>query len=197
VQVSVEKSEQRVFPDAEYAAAGCTLVEAGTWRDAPKDAVVLGIRAPQGLSVECSGLSHVHMYFGHAYKGQQGAAYRLAPFVRGGGVLLDLEFVTDPTTGARLTSFGPSAGIIATAAGVLAWCKQVLDQCNFTSSLRSHLMHAHYIVQVLSRVGVAVPEDLLNRVEGMSLIAHIKALLQLATTFSKKAPRAVIIGYVC
>jgi len=102
----------------------CTLVEAGAWREAPKDALVLGIRAPQGLSVDCAGLERMHMYFGHAYKGQQGAAHRLAPFVRGGGLLLDLEFVNDPVTGARLTSFGPSAGIIATAAAVLAWCKQ-------------------------------------------------------------------------
>lgn len=101
------------------------MVPAGSWRNAPKDAVILGIRGPQGLSVECSGLEHVHMYFAHAYKGQQGAAHRLVPFVRGGGVLLDLEFVNDPNTGARLTSFGPSAGIIATAAAVLAWCKQV------------------------------------------------------------------------
>lgn len=43
---------------------------------------------------------------------------------------------------------------------------------------------------------MAVPEDLLHRVEGMALVAHIKALLQLATTFAKKAPRAVIIGHV-
>jgi hypothetical protein len=43
---------------------------------------------------------------------------------------------------------------------------------------------------------MAVPEDLLHRVEGVSLIAHIKALLQLATTFAKRAPRAVIIGPV-
>jgi hypothetical protein len=62
-------------------------------------------------------------------------------------------------------------GFIGLAAGVIAWCKQVM-----------------------SRVGVQIPTDLLSKMENLPLAEHIRALLQLASTFAGRRPQLVIIG---
>lgn len=42
--VNVERSAMRVFDDAEFETAGCTLVPEGSWRDAPEDHIILGLK---------------------------------------------------------------------------------------------------------------------------------------------------------
>jgi saccharopine dehydrogenase (NAD+, L-lysine-forming) len=113
--LSVEQSPQRIFPIAKYAAEGCRVVPAGTWPDAPVDTVVVGLKEP---GPEPFRLSHRHVFFGHAYKHQQGAVQLLDRFARGGGILLDLEYLTD-NTGRRLAAFGYWAGYVGAALGVL------------------------------------------------------------------------------
>ncbi|MEU4744646.1 saccharopine dehydrogenase, partial [Actinosynnema sp. NPDC023658] len=100
--VTVEESAQRVHPIEDYAAAGCAVVEAGGWVDAPDDAVVVGLKE---LPDEPAALRHRHVFFGHAYKQQEGADRLLRRFVEGGGALLDLEYLTDDS-GRRLAAFG-------------------------------------------------------------------------------------------
>ena len=113
--VTVEKSTQRVHPIEDYAAAGCSVAEAGSWVDAPDDAVVVGLKE---LPDEPSALRHRHVFFGHAYKKQEGAEALLRRFDAGGGVLLDLEYLTDDS-GRRLAAFGYWAGYVGAALAVL------------------------------------------------------------------------------
>ncbi|MDH6110345.1 saccharopine dehydrogenase (NAD+, L-lysine-forming) [Kitasatospora sp. MAP12-15] len=114
-QVTVEESPQRVFPLEEYTAAGCETAPAGGWSGAPQQAYVLGLKE---LPEDGSALTHRHIFFGHAYKGQQGSRELLGRFNAGGGALLDLEYLVDDM-GRRLAAFGYWAGYVGAALAVL------------------------------------------------------------------------------
>ncbi|MBT2402876.1 MULTISPECIES: saccharopine dehydrogenase [unclassified Streptomyces] len=118
VRITVEESDQRVFPLADYAAAGCATAPTASWAgQAPTDAYVLGLKElPDGP--DAPALRHRHIYFGHAYKGQAGATELLARFTAGGGALLDMEYLTDDA-GRRVAAFGYWAGYIGAALAVL------------------------------------------------------------------------------
>jgi saccharopine dehydrogenase (NAD+, L-lysine-forming) len=115
VALTVEESPQRVFPIEEYEAAGCRVAPAGSWVSAPRDAVVLGLKELPDRPDE---LTHRHIFFGHAYKGQPGAAELLGRFAAGGGTLFDLEYLVDDS-GRRLAAFGFWAGYLGAALAVL------------------------------------------------------------------------------
>jgi saccharopine dehydrogenase (NAD+, L-lysine-forming) len=115
IRVLVESSTTRVYPDEEYRAQGLEIVPARSWLDADPDVVVLGIKE---LPDEPAQLRHRHIYFGHAYKGQQGAAELLRRFVAGGGELLDLEYLVN-SSGQRVVAFGYWAGFVGGALGAL------------------------------------------------------------------------------
>lgn len=115
VTVTVEDSPHRVFPLLEYADAGCQIAAAGAWVDAPADAYVLGIKELPDTPDE---LRHTHIYFAHAYKGQSGAEELLTRFRRGGGELLDVEYLS--VAGRRVVAFGHWAGYMGAALGLLA-----------------------------------------------------------------------------
>jgi hypothetical protein len=99
-----------------FAFRRCTLEEPGSWRSAPRDAFVLGLGALPGTF----SLEHRHIYFGYAFKNQFGWENLLGRYLRGGGKLLDIEYIVDDA-GRRLASFGNTAGYIGMAAGILAW----------------------------------------------------------------------------
>jgi len=44
IPVTVEDSPQRVFPIADYAAAGCRIAAPGSWVDAPGDESIVGLK---------------------------------------------------------------------------------------------------------------------------------------------------------
>ncbi len=115
LQVTVEDSAQRVFAIEEYAVAGATIVHEGTWTGAPDDAYVLGIKE---LPDEPELLRHRHIYFAHAFKGQDDSRSTLERFRRGGGRLLDIEYLTGDD-GRRVVAFGYWAGYVGAALGVL------------------------------------------------------------------------------
>jgi saccharopine dehydrogenase (NAD+, L-lysine-forming) len=117
LRVTVERSAERVFPDAEYAAAGCVLAGAGEWVQAPRTALILGLKE---LPVDDRTLRGRHCYFAHLYKGQAGASRTLARFRAGRGRLYDLEYLTD-AEGRRVAAFGYWAGYVGAALGVQAW----------------------------------------------------------------------------
>lgn len=114
-EVTVEESAQRVFAVDEYAAVGASVVDEGTWTDAPQNAYVLGIKE---LPEVPESLRHRHIYFGHAFKGQEDARRTLGRFHRGGGQLFDIEYLTDEN-GRRVAAFGYWAGYVGAALGVL------------------------------------------------------------------------------
>ncbi|MDN3025293.1 saccharopine dehydrogenase [Streptomyces sp. S.PB5] len=115
VTLTVEDSPQRIFPVEEYEAVGARVAPAGSWVSAPTDAVVLGLKELPDAPAE---LPHRHIFFGHAYKQQPGAAELLGRFAAGGGVLLDLEYLVDDH-GRRLAAFGYWAGYLGAALAVL------------------------------------------------------------------------------
>ncbi|WP_149826825.1 saccharopine dehydrogenase [Streptomyces tailanensis] len=115
VSITVEDSPQRIFPLEEYEDAGCRVAEAGSWVSAPPHAVIVGLKE---LPDEPAELTHRHVFFGHAYKGQPGAEALLRRFAGGGGVLLDLEYLVDDQ-GRRLAAFGFWAGYLGAALAVL------------------------------------------------------------------------------
>lgn len=114
-QVTVEQSDQRVFAIEDYREAGAEIAATGSWVDAPADAVIVGIKElPEGPAE----LRHTHVFFAHAFKGQDGATEVLERFARGGGELLDIEYLT--LGGKRVVAFGRWAGYVGAALGVLA-----------------------------------------------------------------------------
>jgi len=121
-QVTVENSPVRCAPDAEYQSAGGKMVAAGTWKSAPEDAVILGLKE---LPEEDAPLVHRHIFFAHCFKGQAGAKELLTRFKKGGAELYDLEFLNDDK-GRRVAAFGRAAGTVGMALGILNWCYQKL-----------------------------------------------------------------------
>lgn len=121
-RVTVEKSNERCVQDVEYEEVGCTMVEAGTWPNAPADAIILGLKE---LPESNEPLTHTHVFFAHCYKNQDGWEDILGRFKRGNGKLLDLEFLVDDN-GRRVAAFGRSAGFIGMALGIMGWCEQQL-----------------------------------------------------------------------
>lgn len=117
VQVTVEHSSARCHPIDDYLDAGAESAPAGSWTDAPADAYVLGLKA---LPEDTTPIGGHHLYFAHAYKGQQGARELLARFAAGGGEILDLEYLTDVRE-RRLAAFGHWAGYVGAALAVRHW----------------------------------------------------------------------------
>jgi len=115
--VTVEESAQRACPVAAYADAGCRIAPAGSWVSAGPDEVIVGLKE---LPVLPDALVHRHVYFGHAYKGQEGARDLLRRFAAGGGTLLDIEYLVDES-GRRLAAFGFWAGYVGAALAVLQY----------------------------------------------------------------------------
>ncbi|GAA1771065.1 saccharopine dehydrogenase [Nocardioides hankookensis] len=153
-EVTVEESRQRVFPIEEYAAAGALVADEGSWTSAPHDAYVLGIKE---LPDAPDSLHHQHIYFAHAFKGQDDARETLERFRRGGGRLLDIEYLVDEND-RRVVAFGHWAGYVGAALGVL----------HLAGTLTAPLapMAKHELDEELKRAGKAGVDQLLALVTG-------------------------------
>lgn len=119
--VTVEEDATRAVPVDGYARAGCAIAPSGSWREAPQDVVVLGLKE---LPEDGLPLKHRHIMFGHAYKGQPSGQRLLAQFKAGGGALYDLEYLTDPD-GRRVAAFGYWAGYAGAAVALKVWLAQM------------------------------------------------------------------------
>jgi saccharopine dehydrogenase (NAD+, L-lysine-forming) len=120
MEVTVEHSRHRALPIDGYLAAGASPAPEGSWPDAPRDAIVFGLKE---LPDDGTPLPHRHIMFGHAYKGQFSGRRLLDRFAAGGGTLYDLEYLTDET-GRRVAAFGYWAGFAGAAVSCLAWAAQ-------------------------------------------------------------------------
>lgn len=117
-QVTVEDSPDRAIATGSYRSAGCKIAPAGSWRDAPEDAIIFGLKE---LAPETSPLSHRHIMFAHAYKGQTAGRALLERLRAGGGTLYDLEYLLD-AAGRRVAAFGYWAGFAGAAVAIKCWC---------------------------------------------------------------------------
>ncbi|KAI1768680.1 alanine dehydrogenase [Hypoxylon sp. FL1150] len=120
--VHVERSQARIYKDAEFEAVGATMVPEGSWPSAPKEHIIAGLKE---LPDDNSTLPHTHIQFGHCFKGQDGWAEYLSRFVNGGGKLYDIEFLTHEN-GRRVAAFGYWAGYAGAAIALMAWSHQIL-----------------------------------------------------------------------
>ncbi|KAH8110648.1 saccharopine dehydrogenase [Phellopilus nigrolimitatus] len=120
-EIFVERDDGgRIFDDAEYEKAGCTLVANGSWASAPASVPIIGLKE---LPESAAPIAHTHIQFAHCYKRQAGWSAVLARFARGGGTLYDIEFLQD-ARGRRVAAFGFHAGFAGAAAGALAHAAQ-------------------------------------------------------------------------
>lgn len=119
-RVTIEESATRVLPTEAFASAGAEIAPEGSWPDAPRDALIFGLKElPEGDAP----LHHRHIMFGHAFKGQSGAGAFLSRFTRGGGALYDLEYLVDKDN-RRVAAFGYWAGYAGAAVSLLAYAAQ-------------------------------------------------------------------------
>lgn len=120
IRVSVERSSVRAIPIDGYAAAGCEIVAENLWPEAPRDAIIFGLKE---LPEDGTPLVHRHIMFGHAYKGQPAGRELLKRFKAGGGTLYDLEYLVDEN-GRRVAAFGYWAGFAGAAVSLKCWAAQ-------------------------------------------------------------------------
>ena len=120
IRVSVEESHVRAIPIDGYRAAGCQIVAENLWPQAPADAIIFGLKE---LPEDGTPLTHRHIMFGHAYKGQPAGRELLKRFKAGGGTLYDLEYLVDET-GRRVAAFGYWAGFAGAAVALKCWAAQ-------------------------------------------------------------------------
>ena len=120
IKVTVERSSVRAIGIEGYEAAGCAIVPENSWPHAPADAIVFGLKE---LPEDGSALSHRHIMFGHAYKGQPSGQILLKRFQAGAGTLYDLEYLLDEN-GRRVAAFGYWAGYAGAALSLKCWAAQ-------------------------------------------------------------------------
>lgn len=124
-KLTVELSEQCIFKDEEYASiSGVEMASTGSWPSAPKEAFIVGLKE---LPESEDPVIHRHIFYAHAYKNQTGWAELLHRFVKGGGSIYDIEFMTDDSGKCVVPVFSTMAGLCGMAVGVIAWCHQQLN----------------------------------------------------------------------
>lgn len=120
VHVTVEESSVRAIGLEGYTQAGCEIAPENSWPSAPADAIIFGLKE---LPEDGTPLSHRHILFGHAYKGQPAGRILLTRFRAGGGTLYDLEYLVDES-GRRVAAFGYWAGYAGAAVALKCWAAQ-------------------------------------------------------------------------
>ena len=123
IDVTIEDSATRCLPLEPYYRAGAIVAQPGSWRQAPEDAIVFGLKE---LPDDGLPLKHRHIMFGHAFKGQPAGQKLLSQFKLGGGALYDLEYLVDET-GRRVAAFGYWAGYAGAAVSVKCWVAQQMN----------------------------------------------------------------------
>lgn len=120
IRVTVEESSVRAIPMQGYIDAGVEVAVENSWPDAPKDAIIFGLKE---LPDDGTPLPHRHIMFGHAFKGQHSGKELLRRFNAGGGTLYDLEYLVDDL-GRRVAAFGYWAGFAGAAVALRCWAAQ-------------------------------------------------------------------------
>lgn len=116
--IYVEESPQSTFNIKEYKEAGAEIVPAGSWVNAPRDRIIIGLK--ELPETDKFPLVHEHIQFAHCYKNQAGWKDVLQRFIDGKGTLYDLEFLENDE-GRRVAAFGFYAGFAGAALGIKDW----------------------------------------------------------------------------
>ena len=120
IKVTVEDSSVRAIAIDGYRLAGCEIAVENSWPNAPEDAIIFGLKE---LPEDGTPLTHRHIMFGHAFKGQPAGQVLLHRFRAGGGTLYDLEYLVNEE-GRRVAAFGYWAGYAGAAVALKCWIAQ-------------------------------------------------------------------------
>ena len=120
IRVTVEQSSVRAIGIDGYRAAGAEIAAQNMWPHAPAAAIIFGLKE---LPEDGTPLTHRHIMFGHAFKGQPAGQVLLARFKAGGGTLYDLEYLVNGD-GRRVAAFGYWAGYAGAAVSLKCWAAQ-------------------------------------------------------------------------
>ena len=132
IQVRVQPSSTRVFPDKDYAAAGAALSE-----DLSACRIVLGVKE---IPAEKLVRRQAYLYFSHVIKGQPAGMPMLRRLLELEATLLDYEPIVD-RRGRRLIFFGRHAGYAGMLDTLWALGQRLLHE-GFTTPL-AELRLAH------------------------------------------------------
>ena len=167
--VTVEESHVRAIPIDGYKAAGCEIAAENLWPQAPADAIIFGLKE---LPEDGTALTHRHIMFGHAYKGQPAGRDLLKRFKAGGGTLYDLEYLVDEN-GRRVAAFGYWAGFAGAAVSLKCWAAQQRGEiagpvqkypgraaliADLTAELASFARPRAIVIGALGRVGTGAAD---------------------------------------
>ncbi|XP_068722799.1 uncharacterized protein [Montipora capricornis] len=142
-QVTVEYSDQCAFKNEEFhCVPGVHMVPCGSWVGAPKDAYILGLKE---LPFCMDPISNRHIFFAHAYKYQTGWENLLLRFIKGGGSILDIEFMTDENGRRVVAEFSSMAGLGGMGLGILAWCHQQISPGKPVPAVKPYSSEAAFI----------------------------------------------------
>ncbi|CZR46134.1 putative saccharopine dehydrogenase (NAD, L-lysine-forming) [Fusarium proliferatum ET1] len=147
--VRVEESPDRIYKIDEFRAVGAEIVPTGSWVNAPKGDIILGLKE---IEADGTPLPHTYIHFAHVYKKQTGWATELSRFSNAGGLLYDLEFLTDKD-GRRVAAFGYWAGFAGTALALLSWAHQLLNPGGKVDAARSANDGAHHRLVAIGALG--------------------------------------------
>ena len=120
IHVTVEESSARAIPIGAYKAAGCAIAPENAWPRAPATSIIFGLKE---LPEDGTPLTHRHIMFGHAYKGQPAGRVLLRRFKAGKGTLYDIEYLVGEK-GRRVAAFGYWAGYAGAALSLKCWAAQ-------------------------------------------------------------------------
>lgn len=155
-QITIERSSQRAFKDKEFERLGFPMVPEGSWRHAPKDAYIIGLKElPEN---DNSPLKHTHIQFAHCYKNQEGWREVLSRFPAGNGLLYDLEFLQDDN-GRRVAAFGYHAGFAGSAISCLVWAHQLLHPNKQFPAIRPFPNEKSLVRHVARQVRLALKKN--------------------------------------
>jgi saccharopine dehydrogenase (NAD+, L-lysine-forming) len=163
IKVTVEDSDSRVIATQAYADVGCEIAEFASWPKAPQEAIVFGLKE---LPQDGTPLSHRHILFGHAFKGQASGRVLLERFKAGGGTLYDLESLVD-NSGRRVAAFGYWAGYAGAAVSLMAWiAQQAGEMCGAVDAYANKDALLHDLRGRLDRIGDARPNAIVIGAKG-------------------------------
>ena len=165
--VTVERSDKRAFANEDYEAVGCRMAEARAWLDAPRDAVILGLKE---LAETPDRLPHRMIHFAHIYKDQAGWQKEMARFVDGEGLLYDIEFLVGDD-GRRVAAFGYWAGWMGAALGAHRLLERRLgrdDISNGVSPFESQAVVIDKLKALAAEVDGSLPTAIVIGAKGRS-----------------------------
>jgi saccharopine dehydrogenase (NAD+, L-lysine-forming) len=127
--VFVEKSQNRIYKEHEYARHGAVITEK-KWHDPIfKDFLIIGLKEIEGYDYLDG---HKHSFFSHSFQKQSGSGDILTKFKKSKSVIYDFEYFLDKKKRKRFLSFGFYAGIVGGFLGIYQLYMKMIYNKNIT-----------------------------------------------------------------